>query len=185
MNLIFKSKLYREELLKWILIGSLLVWSLTTTFLIVQKKEKLVLIGIDDSGARVITDSNDRILQNELKSFFQSFLLNYYEYDEKTFTDQLELASNQMSSDLWNNQKPKLIELKEKLLKFPLKQTVVIDSIDLVDPQKIEALLSLHILSKISEKTVKIKVRLSFEKHPRSEENPWGYHITEVSDEAL
>lgn len=178
----FKSKLYREEFLRWTLYASLLTWALSSTYLVLKKNDKLILIGVDESGTRLITDSGDRILQNELKLFFQEFLKTYYEYDDKTFPGQIELASNLMSNDLWENQKSKLLEIKEKLSKFPLRQSMEIESIELIDNQKAEALLSLSISSKISEKTIKLKVKMTFEKHNRNEQNPWNYQIVEVQD---
>lgn len=185
MFIYFKSKLYREEILKWILVIVLIIWGFTSTILLLKKTDKLVLIGIDESGSRLITSSNDRILQSELKLFFQEFLTNYYNYNDKTFSNQIELSSNLMSSDLWESQKSKLIELKEKLAKSPLNQSIDIESIDLIDHQTAEAILNLQINSKIADKTVKIKVKMVFEKHERSEVNPWNYQITEVQDAQL
>lgn len=179
---IFKSKLYREEILRWTLYTSLLVWALSSTYMLLKKNDKLVLIGIDESGTRLITDTGDRILQNELKSFFQEFLKKYYEYDEKSFPDQIESASNLMSSDLWETQKSKLLNIQEKLQKYPLSQSIEIESIDMIDNQKIEAILNIKINSKIAVKNVKLKVKLNFEKHSRNELNPWNYQITEVQD---
>lgn len=185
MALIFKSKLYRDEIQKWLLILSLLTWASIASFFAFQNKEKLVLVGIDDSGARLITESSDRILQNELKAFLQSFVLDYYGYNEATFAEQIEKASNLMSQELWEIQKPKLLEIKEKLQKIPLSQIPDIEAIDLIETNKVEIILKLRILSKISEKEVKIKVRLNIEKNIRTELNPWGYEITEVSDVVL
>lgn len=185
MALIFKSKLYQDEIRKWILIISLFAWASFATYFAFQNKEKLLLVGIDDSGARLITESNDRILRNELKAFLQSFVLDYYGYNESTFGDQVEKASNLMSQELWEIQKPKLLEIKEKLQKIPLSQIPDIEAIDLIESNKVEVVLKLRILSKISEKEVKIKVRLNIEKNTRTELNPWGYQITEVSDVVL
>lgn len=183
--MIFKSKLYREEVKHWLLIASLILWAGLASVYALKNESKTILIGIDENGSKIITDSNDRILQNELKNFLKSFLLTYYGYDEKSFSTQIELASNLMSLELWERAKPRLLEQKEKLTKFPLTQIPDIESIDMIEQGKIEAILNLSIKARLNEQKVKLKVRLSFMKAQRTELNPWGFEITEVSDVVL
>lgn len=183
--MIFKSKLYREEVKHWLLIGCLILWALLASIFALKNKEKTILIGIDENGSRIITDSNDRIMQSELKNFLKSFLLTYYGYDDKSFSVQIEAASNLMSLDLWERAKPRLLEQKEKLTKFPLTQIPEIESIDMIEQGKIEAILNLSIKARLNEQKVKLKVRLGFGKSQRTEINPWGFEITEVSDVVL
>jgi len=183
--MIFKSKLYREQIKHGLLIVSLFLWALTSTVFALKSESKILLIGIDENGSKIITDSNDRILQNELKNFLKSFLLTFYNYDDKSYSSQIESASNLMSLDLWEQEKSKLLEQKEKLIKFPLAQTPDIESIDLIDQGKIEAILNLTIKTRLNEQKVKLKVHLSFKKTIRTELNPWGFEITEVTDVVL
>lgn len=185
MSLIFKSKLYRDEFKHWALITGLFMWALLASYFALRNESKTLLIGIDESGSRIISESNDRILKNELKNFLKSFLDNYFNYDEKTFSTQIGLAADLMSKDLWEKQKTKLVELKEKLQKTPLTQTAEIESLDLIDSNKIEGILVLKIKSRINEQKVRLKVSLTFSKTPRTESNPWGYEISEVSDVVL
>lgn len=183
--MIFKSKLYREEVKHWLLVIALFLWGLLASIFALKNNSKIIIIGIDENGSRIISESNDRILQNELKNFLQSFIRTYYSYDEKSFSTQMEIASNLMSLELWESSKPKLLELKEKLQKNPLGQIPEIESIDLIDQGKVEAVLIISIKAKLSEQKVKLKVRIGFIKSPRTETNPWGYEITEVSDVVL
>ena len=183
--MIFKSKLYREEIKHWLVVISLFLWAVLASIFALRNNSKIILIGIDDYGSKIITDSNDRILQNELKNFLKSFLLTYYGYDEKSFSSQIESASNLMNFDLWERVKPKLLEQKEKLTKLPLLQVPDIESIDMIETGKIEAILNLSIKAKLNEQKVRLKVRLSFVKAPRTEMNPWGFEIVEVSDVVL
>lgn len=180
-----KSKLLRDEIKQWLLIFSLTVWAVFASVFALRNNSKTMLIGIDDSGSRLITETNDRILQNELKNFIKYFVERYYIYDEKTYADQISAASDLMNPELWEAQKPKLLEIKEKLQKMPLVQLAEIESLDKVDNDKIEGVLNLIIKSKLSEHKVKLKVILRISKSPRTEQNPWGFEIAELSDVVL
>lgn len=180
-----KSKLLRDEIKHWLLIFSLTTWAIFASVFALRNNSKIMLIGIDDSGSRLITETNDRILQNELKNFIKYFVEHYYIYDEKTYADQLSLASDLMNPELWEAQKPKLLEIKEKLQKMPLVQLAEIESLDKVDNDKIEGVLNLIIKSKLSERKVKLKITLRISKSPRTEQNPWGFEIAELSDVVL
>ena len=170
--IIFKSKLYREEIKHWILIVSLFSWASVATGFAVGKKEKTLIIGIDEAGTRIISDSKDRLLQVELKQFFKYFLDQYYTYNGETFTERLGLATELMSTELWESEKSKLFELKTKLDKVPINQFSELESIDLVDQNKVEAILRIKIKSRLNEQIVKLKVILNFKKQERSESNP-------------
>lgn len=180
-----KSQLFRNEIKHWLLITVLGSWAVFASFFALKNNSQTILIGIDDSGSRLITETNDRILQNELKNFIKYFVEKFYIYDDKTFADQISLASDLMSSELWDIQKPKLITIKEKLEKMPLVQLAEIESLDKIDNDRIEGLLGLTIKSKLSEHKVKLKIILKISKSPRTEQNPWGFEITELSDVVL
>ena len=183
--MIFKSKLYREEIKHWLLTAALLFWSITATIFAIQNRKQTLIIGIDEAGSRIISDSKDRLLQSELKQFFKYFLDQYFSYNQDTFNERVGVATELMSADLWEREKSKLTELKSKLDKLPLSQFSEIESVDLIDQNKIEAILKLKIKSRLSEQSVKLKVVLNFKKHDRSEKNPWNYEITELSDATL
>lgn len=180
-----KSQLFRNEIKHWLLIVSLSIWALFASIFALKNNAKTILIGIDNDGSRLITETNDRILQNELKNFIKYFVERYYIYDEKTYSDQMSLASDLMSPDLWEMQKPKLLEIKEKILKIPLVQLAEIENLDKVDTDKIEGILNLIIKSKLSEHKVRLKITLKISKSIRTEQNPWGFEITELSDVVL
>ena len=180
--IILKSKLYREEIKHWVLIVSLLLWALVATVFATTNTQKTLIIGIDDAGSRLITDSKDRLLKSETKQFLKYFLDQYYTYNQETFNERIGVATELMSPDLWSKEKSKLIDLKDKLDKNPITQFSELENIDLVDQNKIEATLKIKIKSRMSEKNIKLKVILDFKKNERSEQNPWNFQITELSD---
>jgi len=183
--LIFTSKLFRDEIKHWLLIASLAIWASVATFFALKNNSKTILIGIEESETRIIGETNDRILQNELKNFVNHFINNYYSYDDQSFGDRISLASDLMAESLWDNQKTKLIELQEKLKSVPLSQFAEVVSMDKIDSNKVEAVLDLTLKSKLSEHKVKLKLTLIYSKSKRTESNPWGYQIEELSDATL
>jgi hypothetical protein len=185
MSLVFKSKLYREEIKHWLLIGALSIWAISATIYGIRTKQTTLLIGIDENGSRLITDTNDRFLKSELKNFINEFISSFYTYNESTFSDQVGKASDLMSKELWELQKSKLLELKAKLAKSPLSQRAEILSIDLVNNDRIEATIGLTIWSRMNEQKVILKVILNVQKAARTETNTWGYEILEVKDEVI
>lgn len=185
MALIFKSKLYRDELKHWILIVALFIWGLLASYFALKNESKTLLIGIDESGSRIITEKSDRILRNELKNYLKTFIDEYYSYDEKSFAEKISQAADLMSQDLWEIEKPKLLVIKSKLEKLPLSQTVEIENLDLIDSNQVEGILILRIKSRLNEQLVRLKIKLNFSKSVRTDTNPWGYEIKEISDALL
>lgn len=183
--MILKSKLYREEIKHWLLIVTLFTWALSATIVVFRNSSKTILVGMDESGARIISESTDRLLRLETKQFLKFFIDHYYTYDQVTFAEQMGLSTELMSPDLWEKEKSKLIELKAKLDKNPLSQNADIENMDLVDQNKVEAILKIKITSRMNEKIVRLKVILEFKKQERSDKNPWNYQITELSDVVL
>lgn len=185
MSLVFKSKLLRNEIKHWILISCLVLWGVTASLYALSKTEKMILIGVDDAGTRLITANSDRLLQSELKNFLKTFFESYYAYDEKNFLEQIGRATEIMSDDLWQRNKDKLLELNQKLQKTPLSQKMEMETIDLLDQGKVEAILVLKIRSRINEQKIRLKVVVEFKKHERTEKNPWGFEVTELSDAVI
>ncbi len=182
MALIFKSKLYRDEIKHWALIVSLISTTILSSYFALKNQEKIILIGVTEGESRIISNSNDQILKFELRNFIKDFLKTYYTFDNQTYLSQMEMASDLMTKDLFEKEKPKILDLNQKLVTNSIDQRIEIESIDLLDDQNIEAKLTVKIQGKIDIKTVKLKVHIEFQKAPRSEQNPWGYEIVEVSD---
>ncbi len=183
--MILKSKLYREEIKHWLLIVALFLWAMSSTIVVFRNSSKTILVGMDESGARIISESTDRLLRLETKQFLKFFLDHYYTYDQVIFAEQMGLSTELMSPDLWEKEKSKLIELKAKLDKNPLSQTADIENMDLVDQNKVEAILKIKITSRMNEQIVRLKVIIEFKKQERNDKNPWNYQITELSDVVL
>lgn len=186
MRLLLKSKIYQIEIQRWLLTTTLVVWSMTSTVFALQNRKEIVLIGVESNGfARVITDRNDRILQNELKAFTYEFLNNYYSYDESSFLIKLSKSTDMMSEKLFESEKTKIFEISENLKKTPLSQSFEIESLDLINGNQVEAILKLKVQQRLAEKVFRLKINLEIESKPRTAVNPWGFEIREVTDVVL
>lgn len=184
MELIFKSKLYRESLLRAALYFCLVLWATIASTIALRKTDKTVLIGISANETKLITDTNDVILKDELRNFLRSFLLSYYSYSSETYAPQMDKASNLMSQNLWERQKDQLAKQVEALKQYPLTQSAEITNIDQLGEKSFEAQLNLRIQSKLAPKSASIRVQIKIDQVKRTELNPWGYEVTEVSDVA-
>lgn len=180
-----KSKLIRSELKHWLLVSVLLLWAVSATVFGLSKKDRVLLIGISDSGARVITDQEDAFLKEELQKFVLQFLDLYYVYDEKSYKDRAGKAADVFVEELWDEKKSEMLALHEKLQKTPLSQSIEVQSVDLIETGKVEVVLKVHIKSRMSAPQVNLKVILSYRDNKRTEENPWGYQITGISERMI
>lgn len=183
--ILFKSRLYREEILRWSLLVCLLGWAVTSTAWAWSKQEKTLLLGFDENGARVITDGRDVLLRDESLKFIKTFVSLYLNFDAANHKDQIGKAADLMSKDLWERSKEKLSEVNQKLKIEPLAQTAEIESIDLVGPDIFEVRLSVVIRQRLVENRVQLKMTLGIARRERTESNPWYYEVKELKDELL
>ena len=185
MDLVFKSKLYREEYLRYGLILVQFIWGLSTTVLALRNSEQIVLIAVSKNETRVISENFDPVFDTELQNFLKKFVENYYTYNQSTFAKLTGMAADLMSESLWDKSKEKLLEVEAKLKEEPLTQESTILSIDLVMENRAEVVLEIKIKSRITEKKIRVKAIITFKPAKRSKRNPWGFEITEIQDAIL
>lgn len=185
ISLIYKSKLLREEIKHWLAIVALSLWGLIATIFAFSRSNRMVVIGMDEAGTRIISSTSDRLVQNELKAYLKSFFDLYYSYSDVTYNERMKLATDMFSEDLWQREKEKIAKIGDNLKKMPLEQKMVIESIDRVDNDKLEAILALSIRTRMNEQKVKLRVVINYKRTERSEMNPWGFEITDISDATL
>lgn len=186
MRILLKSKLYQQEISRIVLILALLIWAIMASFLALQNRKEIILIGLDQKGhAQLISDKDNHFAQEELKSFLQEFLESFFRYDENTFSQRISLATDLMSQELWTSQKDKLLQIAEQLKKEPLTQDFTVESMDMLDDSRVEAILRVTIKQRISEKSIRLRVNLGVKPKERTRTNPWGFEITELADVVL
>lgn len=183
--ILFKSRLYREELLRWSLIFCLLGWAVTSTAWAWSKEEKTLLLGFDENGARIITDSKDVLLRDESMKFIKTFVSLFLNYDAQNHKDQIGKAADLMSKELWDRSKDKLSEVNQKLKDQPLSQSAEIESIDLIGENLFEVRINVIVRQRLGENRAQVKMTIGLGKRERTETNPWFFEVKEMKDELL
>lgn len=185
-NYLYKSTLFRSELKHWLLLLSLLVWSLFATTVALTKSREVIVISLDSEGAaRTVSEKNDLIFKKELVSFIRYFLEQYYNYSDKDYLLKMNEATELMSEELWLYKKEDLQKTANDLKAVPLIQEARLLSIDLLESHNVEAELELSITTRLQTVKTKLKVELEISEKERSLKNPWGYQIKGLKDVVL
>lgn len=184
-NYILKSRLYREELLRWLLIVSLLAWAITATAIAATTKSQIYLIGVSSDESYLITPENRSHERSELLAFIKKYLDLYYTFDEKSFGQNISSAGDMMSEDLWLSKQPEIERLSTNLKTDPLSQKATILSLDQLDEGKYEAIVQLEIRRKLDVTKVQVRVNLRTESRERTATNVWPYQVVELVDAVL
>ncbi|RYZ89888.1 MAG: hypothetical protein EOP06_08670 [Proteobacteria bacterium] len=185
MNYVLRSRMYREELLRWALIIALFCWAVVATAVAATTKSQILVIGVSDNESYLISEVNAAHEQKEVVAFLQKFIGRYYGFDEKTFGESISGAGDMMSEDLWALKQPEIQKLATNLKVDPLSQSVSILSLDKIDEGKFEALIRLEIRRKLDVAKVDVRVSMKIEKRERNAQNVWPYELVEVSDAVL
>lgn len=183
--ILLKSKIYREEILRWILIVTLLAWAVTATVLALRAKSETILIGLDDHGARLITDQRDRLLVTESTKLIQNFVDLYYSYNETSHKLRIGRATDLMNEELWKKLQPELAKVEEKLSKEPLTETAEIESIDQTGTNKYQVLIGLIVKQRMSERAVRLRLEIGLRQRERTGGNPFGFEIISLAESPL
>lgn len=185
MSYVLKSRLYREEMLKWALVIALFAWAITATVVAASAKNEIVLVGVSDNESYLITPENKAHEQKELVGFVRKYLSLYYSFDEKTFAQNISAAGDLMSEELWIAKQPELEKLAANLKTDPLSQHANILSLDYLEDGKYEASIELVIHRKLDRAKALVKVNLRLERRIRTSNNVWPYEVTELTDAVL
>jgi len=185
MAIIFKSKLYKSEITYWLLILVLGLWGASASILFLTKKEKTILISVEEGETRLIESQSDYVLRAEIKNFINSFFALYYTFNQSSFDQNMIQASDLMSEELWQKQKPKILELKSKIKSAGLEQSNEILEISELEKGKIEVLTAVMLKTGELSKKIQIKTIIAFKRINRSEQNPWGLEIVGLDDVLL
>jgi len=177
--------MYREELLRWLLIIALSLWAIGASVLLITRKDKLVVIAVSDDTSYVVRNTNQTRERKELLSFVKLTIEKLYSFTPETFSHNLTMVSDLMSEELWALKREQFERLNQRLQKDPLTQTSKIVSVNDLGDGKIQAQIEAQIRHKLEVKTINLKVDLEIRKRQRSESNPWMYEVTGLKDETL
>lgn len=182
---VLKSRMYREELLRWSLILALLLWALTASVAYIRSEEKVILIGVSDEMTYLIQTSNKKLEAKEKLSFLTHFLGIYFSFDKSNYADRMSQSGDLMSEDLWALKNTEILKIKSNLETDPYSQKIQVLSIDDLGDGKIEVRARMTVNRKITSESVNIKINLKVGTRTRNSNSPWPYEIQELSDETL
>ena len=176
MNYLF---LIEKRVLLYLLLAVLTIWSISSSFMAFSNKERLVLVGIDENGTRIITSHTDPLFKTEVVNFIKDFSTNLYSFNSDNFIKKVGMAVDYMSSDVWKKEQARIMQLKEFVLKNKVKVNSEVLKISHIKDSEYEVVLDVKEKSKISVRDRKVKLKLQLARKTRSESNPWGMEIVE------
>ncbi len=171
---------YRNGLLQLSLTLVLFLWAITSTVYAVKQTPQTILIGLTTDGAKLISDK-DRASEVEPENFLRRFVGLAFNYTEKTYEENVGLASDLMDEALFDKQKVELQKVNEALKSRTLVQSAVITEIKRLEPDQYELLVKTDQLLDQKNDSFMTRVRLRIKKSERTTRNPWGLEAVEFT----
>ncbi|RYZ93133.1 MAG: hypothetical protein EOP06_02085 [Proteobacteria bacterium] len=185
MQYLLKSRMYREELLRWILIIVLALWALTVTVAYLRSRPQTIVIGVSDDASYLIETRSQSHEAKEKLTYLKAFIANYYSFNEKNYDAKMSRAGDSMSQDLWQSKQAEILKIKASLASNPYSQEIKLLSVDDLGDGKIEALTMVMVRRKLNVTPVKLKISLKVEAKARDQASPYPFEVTELSDATL
>ena len=174
--MIFFLRMFKSEILNFLLIGLLFVLISVLSFKLFFQEKKILILERTSKGTKVLDKSS--VTSLEVKVFLRRFLVLSLNYHEKSFLKHMERAGNLMSLRFWNEKKKELLELQREVSLKKIEQQAEILEIKAVSEKNFEALVSITLFEK-QKKTFhkKIKVFLTLKEAKRTKSNVWGVEV--------
>ena len=197
MRLLFQSKLYEREILRWALIVSLSVISSVSVGLLIRKDLQVapepLLVQISKDGfVSLIENSPKGVVRGELGEFLAHFVGLYFSWDSiLDFEKRMEQGTDLLSDEFWKSEREKILSIKELIKTEELRQSMVIQSLDLLDLEQnstdrdeiiAEAKLQILTRRRLSESMDQKTVRIVLKKKVRTHKNPWSYEVVSLRE---
>ncbi|MGK5087913.1 hypothetical protein WDW86_10175 [Bdellovibrionota bacterium FG-2] len=170
------------RLLKGLLWIIVVAWAATASVWAYRIKPQVMLIGLDDSGTRIITSAEDPLISRERAKFVREFIRLFYNFDDSSFERNMNHASKLIGDTLWNQKDPDIQAKLKQLKKQPLSQEAKLLDLREVTDEEFEADLGIHIKSKIYEANTKFRIVVKIAPKQRSAENPYPLEVTEIHE---
>ena len=175
----------QNRLIKRALIFVLFVYATVITGLCLKLKPETVIIAVEDSGTRVVTNENDAALKKERENFLKKFVSLIYMYDATTFRPRISQAGDLMEKKLWQKHEDEFLKLSERLSTDELTQKVKILDLREIDPESYQADLEISVVRKLEEKKGRVTVELKVQKSKRQLLNPYDMEVTDYVERPL
>ena len=170
--------IYKNETILIAFIGSLILWAVTMSFLAFQNKTQVILIGNKEGSYQLIKEGEKDPLETE--NFIRHFLGLTLNFDEKSYNDNISLAGDLMTENLWERKKSDFTEMAGFIKKHKVIQSSELLEITKIKTNNYEVKVRNYLFKKgILTKKEKL-LSLSLTENTRSFENPWRYSVSEI-----
>lgn len=174
--------LLSNVIVKAALTASIFLWALTATLYAASKNSTTVLIGIDENGTRVIDGAEDPLLKTEVVSFIRHFCLLLYNFDQRSFVENVGSASELMSADLWTQLERPLKDKKQIVEEKNISHSGLVDQIIEIDDTTYEVVIRGFEQRNLKREERLFKLSLRLKKLTRTNLNPWGIEVDEIKE---
>jgi hypothetical protein len=175
----------RTELLRRLVTITLFLWAMTSSIVAVRSQPRVVLIGMDDTGTRVITQANDPLIAQERVRFIREFLRLYYRYDGAEYATVISQAGALMSDPLWHEKEPEYQRMIKKFEVTPISQDAELLDLREVSDHDFEADLKITVRSRLEQKSSKYRVTLQIAPRKRNVENPYPFEVVQIHENEI
>lgn len=169
--------------MKLIAITLLIIYSGVATVLLLRNKPQTIVVGVDESGTRLLTEDNDKLAEKEVLAFIRGFVALHYRYSSETYERQISQSGDLMTLDLWNQKQSEYEKISKDIVGQSIIQDAEIADITQVGASAFDLSIGMTIQRKLEQKRFKIKVRIELTKSARSKTNPYPFSIARLSEE--
>lgn len=174
--MIFFLKMFKGEILSFLLILVLLISTCFLSFKLFFQKEKILFIERTSKSTRVLEETH--VTPLEIKIFIRRFLVICLNYHEKNYLEHIESAGNLMSPRLWNEKKEELLNVYKEVKAKKLEQGADILEIKAIGENEFEILAYVSLYEKeVKTFKKKFKIFLTLKEAKRTKLNVWGLEV--------
>lgn len=181
----YLAAVLRRNLLLFLLFLALGTLSTVSTYVALTRSDKIILIGIDGNGTRVISKDEDPLFKTEVVNFVRGFVALMYNFDPTSYQKNVGDASNLMSTKLFEQDKDKLIKLGQEVEKVQIQSSATLMHLVKNNDGSYGATIRSIENRRLSSIERKLKLNISILKTKRTEANPWGMEIDGLTEEKL
>lgn len=160
-------------------------FSLIEAIALMKMQPKIILIGIDQNGTRIIGDEGDSLLKSEVSDFIRNFISLYYTYENATYIDQVGKATGFMTQELWKSMEPQIRDVESKIKDNPIQSFSTLVRVFKKDDGSYRAPVFVTVTNRMAKVTRNIEVHFKIKKVPRSEENKWGMEVDSLEEKTI
>ena len=168
----------------WLLILILSIYGGIMTYFALRNIPSIKIIAVESTGTRFVTDSKDKALEKEQQEFVKRFLRLYTNYDADSITETVGKATEWMSNSAWIKVSESYTKTKAQAIDVKMVQISEITKLVQSDSDNsvfIGNVSTRQIYRGISKKLTGV-IQLRVKLRPRSELNPWGLEVDELSE---